>query len=85
MHDESDLTLQQLDRARGDLYALHDELDSIKHQLARLPTRNEVWRAALRRCTPLVQVTLMSAILPSLPSVIVVCFARLLNASKSAI
>ena len=35
-------TLRQADQARGDLYAIHDELELIKHQLARLPTRKEV-------------------------------------------
>ena len=33
--------------SRGDLYALQDDLDFIKVQLARLPTRKEVWRAAM--------------------------------------
>jgi hypothetical protein len=33
--------------SRGDLYALQDDLDFIKVQLAHLPTRNEVWRAAM--------------------------------------
>ena len=40
-------TLRQADQARGDLYAIHDDLDLIKHQFARLPTRNKVWRAAM--------------------------------------
>ena len=31
----------------GDLYALQDDLDFIKVQLSHLPTRNEVWRAAM--------------------------------------
>jgi hypothetical protein len=31
----------------GDLYAIQDDLDFIKIQLAHLPTRNEVWRAAM--------------------------------------
>jgi hypothetical protein len=43
-------TLRQVDQARGDLYAIQDDLDFIKVQLARLPTRNlEVWRAAVAR------------------------------------
>jgi hypothetical protein len=41
------LTLRQADQARDDLAAIHDELEFIKIQLACLPTRNEVWRAAL--------------------------------------
>jgi hypothetical protein len=40
-------TLRQADQARGDLYAIHDDLDFIKHQFARLPTGNEIRRAAM--------------------------------------
>jgi hypothetical protein len=40
-------TLRQVDQARGDLYGISDDLEFIKLQLARLPTRNEVWRAAM--------------------------------------
>jgi hypothetical protein len=47
MPDEDALTLRQVDQARGDLYAIQDDLDFIKVQLARLPTRNDVWRAAM--------------------------------------
>jgi hypothetical protein len=42
MSDERPFTLRQIDQARGDLYALQDDLDFIRVQLARLPTRNEV-------------------------------------------
>ena len=42
--DEEHLSLRQADQIRGDPYALQDELDFIKVQLARLPTRNEVWQ-----------------------------------------
>jgi hypothetical protein len=45
--DEDQLSLRQADQIRGDLYGLQDSLDFIKVQLARLPTRNEVWRAAM--------------------------------------
>jgi hypothetical protein len=45
--DEEHLSLRQADQIRGDLYGIQDELDFIKVQLARLPTRNEVWRAAM--------------------------------------
>jgi hypothetical protein len=38
--------LRQADQIRGDLYGIADDIDLIKHQLLRLPTRNEVWRAA---------------------------------------
>jgi hypothetical protein len=41
------LTLRQADAARADLYAIHDELDFIKLQLARLPTRTDLTRTAL--------------------------------------
>jgi hypothetical protein len=43
--DEDQLSLRQADQICGDLYAIQDDLDFIKLQLARLPTRNEVWRA----------------------------------------
>jgi hypothetical protein len=42
MPAERPFTLRQIDQARGDLYALQDDLDFIRVQLARLPTRNEV-------------------------------------------
>jgi hypothetical protein len=45
--DEGSFTLRQVDQALGDLYAIQDDLDFMKAQLARLPTPNEVWRAAL--------------------------------------
>jgi len=37
MHDEH--ALRQIDQARGDLYAISDDLEFIKFQLSRLPTR----------------------------------------------
>jgi hypothetical protein len=40
-------TLQQVDKARGDLYAIADDLDFLKAQLARIPTRKELARMAL--------------------------------------
>ena len=45
--DEDQLSLRQADQIRDDLYGIQDDLDFIKVQLARLPTRNEVWRAAM--------------------------------------
>jgi hypothetical protein len=45
-------TLRQADQARGDLYAIHDELELIKEQLARLPTRKDSARLALLACSP---------------------------------
>jgi hypothetical protein len=44
------LTLRQADPARDDFAAIIDDLDFIKIQLARLLTRNEVWRAAMLGC-----------------------------------
>jgi hypothetical protein len=41
------LTLRQADEARADLYAIHDELEFIKQQLAPLPTRRDMARLAL--------------------------------------
>jgi hypothetical protein len=41
------LTLRQADQARAVLYAIHDELEIIKAQLTRLPTRRDTSRAAL--------------------------------------
>jgi hypothetical protein len=44
---EHRLSLRQADAARADLYAIHDELDFIKTQIARLPTRRGLARTAL--------------------------------------
>jgi hypothetical protein len=47
MPDERPFTLRQIDQARGDLYAISDDLDFIKAQLARVPTRKELAGMAL--------------------------------------
>jgi hypothetical protein len=52
MPDEDQLFLHPVDppvlgRARRDHSAILDDMDFIKVQLTRLPTRNEVWRAAM--------------------------------------
>jgi hypothetical protein len=47
MTDERSFTLQQVDQVRGDLYAIGDDLEFIKQQLARLPTRKGLARIAL--------------------------------------
>jgi hypothetical protein len=47
MLDERSLTLSQVDRSRGDLYAISDDLEFLKAQLARIPTRQELTRTAL--------------------------------------
>jgi hypothetical protein len=39
MSDEHALTLRQIDQTRGHLYAIQDEIECMKAQLARLPTR----------------------------------------------
>jgi hypothetical protein len=45
--DEHHLTLRQVDLVRSDFYAISDDLDFLKAQLARLPTRKEVARLFL--------------------------------------
>jgi hypothetical protein len=47
MLDEHQFTLRQIDQARGELYAIADDLEFLKVQLARLPTRRELARTAL--------------------------------------
>jgi hypothetical protein len=47
MPNEDQLSLRQADQIRGDLYGIQDSLDFIKVQLAQLPTKNEIWRAAM--------------------------------------
>jgi hypothetical protein len=47
MPDERPFALRQIDQARGDLYAIADDLEFIKSQLARLPTRGELARTGL--------------------------------------
>ena len=42
------LTLRQADQARDDFAQILDELDFVKSQLARLPTRSEVSLIVLR-------------------------------------
>jgi hypothetical protein len=49
MSDDAErlLSLRQADQARADLYAIRDELDFVKVQIARLPTRKDLARIAL--------------------------------------
>jgi hypothetical protein len=47
MLDERSFTLRKIDQARGDIYAVADDLDFIKNQLERMPTRKELARMAL--------------------------------------
>jgi hypothetical protein len=51
MSDEHSFTLRQIDQARGDLYSITDDLEFLKVQLARLPTRQELARLALLAMT----------------------------------
>jgi hypothetical protein len=46
MSDERDLTLRQIDQG-GDLYAISDDLEFLKAQIARLPTRAWLSRMGL--------------------------------------
>jgi hypothetical protein len=45
--NQGHLPLRQADAVRADLYAICDELDFIKVQIARLPKRKELARTAL--------------------------------------
>jgi hypothetical protein len=47
MPDGDLFSLRQIDQARGDLYAIADDLEFIKGQLARLPTRKDLAQTAL--------------------------------------
>jgi hypothetical protein len=44
---ERNFTLRQVDQARGDLYAISDDLELLKAQIARLPTRAWLSRMGL--------------------------------------
>jgi hypothetical protein len=47
MTDDYPLTLRQIDKARGDMYAIGDDLEFVKFQISRLPTRTYLCRALL--------------------------------------
>jgi hypothetical protein len=47
MPDEMPFTFRQADQARADLALIEGELEAIHKRLSQLPTRNEMWRAAL--------------------------------------
>jgi hypothetical protein len=47
MPGDRQFTLRQIDQARGDLYAIADELEVLKLQIAQLPSRSYVGRLAL--------------------------------------
>jgi hypothetical protein len=63
MPDEWSFTLRQVDQARGDLYAIADDLDFIKDQLARLPTRKELARLTLLAMTSGAALTTVLAVI----------------------
>jgi hypothetical protein len=48
MAEDDQLSLRQADQIRSDLYGLQDDLDFIKVQLARLPTRPAICRRDAR-------------------------------------
>ena len=60
---ERRLTLRQADQAREDFAQILDELDFVKGQLARLPTRSEVSLIALRLTLGAVSATTVAALL----------------------
>ena len=45
--EEIPLALRTADQARTDFAIIEDELEAIHKRLSHLPTRNEVWRAAM--------------------------------------
>jgi hypothetical protein len=47
MPDEHTFTLRQIDQARDDLYAISDDLEFLKTQIAKLPARAWVSRMGL--------------------------------------
>jgi hypothetical protein len=63
MPDERSFTLRQVDQARGDLSAIADDLDFIKDQLARLPTRKELARFTLLAMTSGAALTTVLAVI----------------------
>jgi len=44
---DAPFTLRQADQARTDFAIIEDELEAIHKRLGQLPTRREVWQAAL--------------------------------------
>jgi hypothetical protein len=53
MHNEHALTLRQIDQARGDLYAIADELETVRLTLRRMPTRAYLSRTLLMVAAPI--------------------------------
>ncbi len=51
MPDERHFTLRQVDQARTDFTIIETELEAIHARLASLPSRSQLWRAALLSMT----------------------------------
>jgi hypothetical protein len=47
LHAADPFTLRQADQARTDFAIIEDEREAIHKRLSQLPTRNEVWQAAM--------------------------------------
>jgi hypothetical protein len=62
MLDQYSLTLRHADQARPDFVEISDELDFIKSQLARLPTRKEIARTTLLAMTSGAALTILLAL-----------------------
>jgi hypothetical protein len=62
MLDQYSLALRQADRARGDFVEISDELDFIRSQLARLPTRKEMACTSLLAMTSGAALTILLAL-----------------------
>jgi hypothetical protein len=62
MLDEYSLTLRQTDQARCDFAEISEELDFIRSQLARLPTRKEIARTTLLAMTSGAALTILLAL-----------------------
>jgi hypothetical protein len=63
MRDKHAFKLRQIDQAHGDLHAIADELEILKAQIARLPTRAFVSRLALMAAGTLWALTVAVALL----------------------
>jgi hypothetical protein len=44
---ERNLNRRAAEGLRGDLYGIQSDLEFVQHQVARLPTRGDVWRIGL--------------------------------------
>jgi hypothetical protein len=44
---ERNLNRRAAEGLRGDLYGLQSDLEFVQHQIARLPTRGDIWRIGI--------------------------------------